>query len=95
MRPPGNRSGALNPSRTVGDLSSHMDPGYDEVDWEVEIRRRQEDANTEVSQNRSLWFQLLRATQGLLWNLWIVCVGIWLLRSSQLTRMHSRAICLI
>jgi len=34
-----------------------MDPGYDEGDWELEIRRTQEDANTEVSQNRSLWFQ--------------------------------------
>lgn len=53
IRPPGNRSGALTPTRTVGGLSSHMDPGYDE-DWELEIRRTQEDANTEVSQNRSL-----------------------------------------
>ena len=34
-----------------------MDPGYDEGDWEVDIRRTQEDANTEVSQDRSLWFQ--------------------------------------
>jgi len=42
-----------------------MDPGYDEVDWEVDIRRTQQDANTEVSQNRSLWFRvqdLLRVT---------------------------------
>ena len=48
IRPTGNRSGALTPTRTVGGLSSHMDPGYDE-DWELEIRRTQEDANTEVS----------------------------------------------
>lgn len=52
-RPAGNRSGALT---TVGGLASHMDPGYDE-DWEVDIRRTQEDANTEVSQNRSSLFQ--------------------------------------
>jgi len=57
IRPTGNRSGALTPSRTVGGLSSHMDPGYDEGDWELDIRRTQEDANTEVSQNSSLWSQ--------------------------------------
>ena len=57
IRPPGNRSGALTPSRTVGGLSSHMDPGYDEGDWELEIRRTQEDANIKVSQNPSLLFQ--------------------------------------
>ena len=57
IRPTGNRSGALTPSRTVGGLSSHMDPGYDEGDWELDIRRTQEDANTEVSQDSSLWFQ--------------------------------------
>jgi hypothetical protein len=34
-----------------------MDPGYDEGDWELDIRRTQEHANTEVSQNRSFWFQ--------------------------------------
>jgi len=57
IRPSGNHSGTLTPSRTVGGLSSHMDPGYDEGDWELEIRRTQEDANTEVGQNPSLWFQ--------------------------------------
>ena len=34
-----------------------MDPGYDEGDWELEIRRTQEDANIAVRQNPSLWSQ--------------------------------------
>ena len=36
-----------------------MDPGYDEGDWELDLRRMQEDANAEVSQNSSLWFRRL------------------------------------
>jgi len=88
IRPPGNRSGALTPSRTVGGLSSHMDPGYDEGDWELDIRRTQEDANTEVSQNSSSLFQqFLGATSsachvGLSVDVWILRVQIRLLHSS-------------
>jgi hypothetical protein len=54
IRPQSNHSGALTPSRAVCGLSSHMDPGYDEGDWELDIRRAQEEVNTEVSENPSL-----------------------------------------